>query len=75
MSALATEDMFPVTATDICPVARADISPVTTKEIYPVSTEDGTAEFYDILWEGDDDPERDVHISELVELDSQTHTH
>ena len=35
MSALAAEDICPVSAADICPVSTADI--------YPVSTEDGTA--------------------------------
>ena len=43
MSALATEDICPVSAADICPVSTADICLVSTGDIYPVSTEDGTA--------------------------------
>ena len=43
MSALATEDICPVSAADICPVSTADICPVSTEDTYPVSTEDGTA--------------------------------
>ena len=43
MSALATEDICPVSAADICPVSTADICPVSTEDIYPVSTEDETA--------------------------------
>ena len=43
MSALATDDICPVSAADICPVSTADICPVSTEDIYPVSTEDGTA--------------------------------
>ena len=43
MSALATEDICPVSAAVICPVSTADICPVSTEDIYPVSTEDRTA--------------------------------
>ena len=43
MSALATEDICPVSAADICPVSTADICPVSSEDIYPVSTEDKTA--------------------------------
>ena len=43
MSAVATEDICPVSAADICPVSPADICRVSTEDIYPVSTEDGTA--------------------------------
>ena len=43
MSALATEDICPVSAADIGPVSTADIRPVSAEDIYPVSTGNGTA--------------------------------